>query len=124
MKVLYKNDGELLMLTNDQHVSGFMDFASHSRKPPTLFVYVDYLMCNEGDSGGTSNTTNQEAMYTSQGVNESQMQQSSDPRHIPDPTYGLSDYYPDVVLETQQQDGQQEDEDEDERRKFIGFAVD
>ena len=124
-KVVYKHDGELLRLIDDEHVSGFMHFASQSRKPPTLFVYVDYSMCNEGDGGSTSNTTNQEAMYTSQGVNESQMQQSSDHRHIPDPTYGLSDYYPDVVLETQQQEeGQQEDKDEEEHRKFIGFATD
>ncbi|KAJ9561867.1 hypothetical protein OSB04_007027 [Centaurea solstitialis] len=91
LKVVYKHDGELLMLTDDEHVSGFMEFAGNSRKPPTLFVYVDYSMC---DVGGTSNTTTQE------GANEAHMQLSN------------------VVIETQQQQqkGQQQPDDEEEDR--------
>ncbi|KAJ9555661.1 hypothetical protein OSB04_010275 [Centaurea solstitialis] len=67
-KVVYKHDGEMLMLTDDEDVSAFMEFAGNSSKPPTLFVDVDYSMC---DGGGTSNTTIQE------GANESQIDMST-----------------------------------------------
>ena len=97
-----------------------MEFAAESSKPPILFVYVDYSMC---DGGGTSNTTNKEAMHNSESFSEAQMRQS----YHPEPTYGLSDYYPEFVQETQphhqqqdqQQQGQEEEEEED-RRKFQG----
>ena len=92
-----------------------------------LFMYIDYSLCNGGDGangGGTSNTTNQEAMYNPKSFPEAQMQQS----YHPEPTYGLSDYYQELVQETQQhyqqpdqqqqqQEGQEEAED---RRKFLG----
>ncbi|KAJ9544534.1 hypothetical protein OSB04_024241 [Centaurea solstitialis] len=109
LKVVYKHDGELLMLTDDEHVSGFMEFSGNSRKPPILFVYADYSMC---DGGGTSNTRTQE------GANESQMQLSNiNPTNSHDHTYGLNDYYPKVVPETQQQqEGQQQPDDEEEDR--------
>ncbi|KAJ9556911.1 hypothetical protein OSB04_011525 [Centaurea solstitialis] len=120
-------DGELLTLTNDGHVSGFMEFAWNSRKPPTLFVYVDYSMCNECDGGGTSNTTTQEAMYNLKGANESQMQQSNiNPSYSQDHTYGLNDYYPKFVPEMQQQqEGQEQPDDEEEdHTTFRGCADD
>ncbi|KAJ9557552.1 hypothetical protein OSB04_012166 [Centaurea solstitialis] len=62
-KVVYKHDGEILMLTDDEDVSAFMEFAANSPQPPTLFVDVDYSMC---DGGGTSNTTTQEGGDTQQ----------------------------------------------------------
>ena len=36
------------------------------RKPPILYVYVDLSLPDRGDGDGTSNTTNQEAMYNPQ----------------------------------------------------------
>ncbi|KAJ9550565.1 hypothetical protein OSB04_014610 [Centaurea solstitialis] len=108
-KVVYKHDGEILMLTDDEDVSAFMEFAANSPKPPTLFVDVDYSMC---DGGGTSNTTTQE------GANESQIDMSTvNPTYSHDHTYGLNDFYDDVVPETQQQqqqEGQQQAVDEEE----------
>ena len=44
LKIVYKNDGELLHLVDDEHVTGFTEFAAESSKPPILFVYVDYSM--------------------------------------------------------------------------------
>ncbi|KAJ9546550.1 hypothetical protein OSB04_019093 [Centaurea solstitialis] len=108
-KVVYKHDGEILMLTDDEDVSAFMEFAANSPQPPTLFVDVDYSMC---DGGGTSNTTTQE------GANESQIDMSTvNPTYSHDHTYGLNDFYDDVVPETQQQqEGQQQAVDEEEDR--------
>ncbi|KAJ9541351.1 hypothetical protein OSB04_027857 [Centaurea solstitialis] len=111
-KVVYKHDGEILMLTDDEDVSAFMESAGNSHKPSTLFVDVDYSMC---DGGGTSNTTTQE------GANESQIDMSTvNPTYSHDHTYGLNDFYDDVVPETQQQqqqqqqEGQQQADDEEE----------
>ncbi|KAJ9566922.1 hypothetical protein OSB04_002888 [Centaurea solstitialis] len=116
MKVVYKHDGEMLMLTDDEDVSGFMEFAGNSRKPPTLFVDVDYSMC---DNGGTSNTTTQE------GANESQIHMSTvNPTNSHDHTYGLNDFYAYVVLETQQQQKQQADDEEEDRTTNRGCTDD
>ncbi|KAJ9546941.1 hypothetical protein OSB04_019484 [Centaurea solstitialis] len=119
-KVVYKHDGEMLMLIDDEDVSAFMEFAGNSPKPPTLFVDVDYSMC---DAGGTSNTTTQE------GANESQIDMSTvNPTYSHDHTYGLNDFYDDVVPETQQQqqqqEGQQQVVDEEDRTTNKGCADD
>lgn len=45
-RLVYKNDGSMFELTDDEDVCGFMQFASESNRPPVLFVYVDILMCD------------------------------------------------------------------------------
>ncbi|KAJ9564118.1 hypothetical protein OSB04_000084 [Centaurea solstitialis] len=91
-----------------------VELMRNSPQPPTLFVDVDYSMC---DGGGTSNNTTQE------GANESQLDMSTvNPTYSHDHTYGLNDFYDDVVPETQQQqqqqqqEGQQQAVDEEEDR--------
>ncbi|KAJ9552485.1 hypothetical protein OSB04_016530, partial [Centaurea solstitialis] len=109
-KLVYKHDCQLIMLTNDEDVSGFMEFASNSTKPPTLFVYVDYSMCSDGDGGGSSNPTTQEG-----DGNQSQMQQSNINLSCShDHTYGLNDSFPDFVPETQPHEGEGQDDDDDD----------
>ncbi|KAJ9542643.1 hypothetical protein OSB04_029149 [Centaurea solstitialis] len=127
LHLYYKYEGQMYELTDDEDVSVFLQFAKGSEDPPVL--YVDVYVSGEGDGAGTSNTINEEPMYLD---TESQIQQSHETSYRADFGYGLSDSYPEVVLETQQDQQQEvqeeeeedEDEDEDERRKFFGCAED
>ncbi|KAJ9544055.1 hypothetical protein OSB04_023762 [Centaurea solstitialis] len=127
LKLWYKNEGQMYELGDDEDVSVFMHFAKMCEQPPLL--YVDVYYSGEGDDAGTSNTINEEPMYVD---TQSQNQHESETSYRPDFGYGLSDSYPDVVPETQQEEVQEEEEeededeyeDEDERRKFAGCADD
>ena len=97
MNLLYKNEGQMYQLTNDEDVSVFLQFAKWSNEPPVL--YFDVYLSGEGDGAGTSNTINEEPMYLDQDT-ESQNQLSHETSYRADFGYGLSDSYPEVVPET------------------------
>ncbi|KAJ9543494.1 hypothetical protein OSB04_023201 [Centaurea solstitialis] len=121
INLFYKNEGQMYQLSDDEDVSVFMHFTKMSEEPPVL--YVDVYRSDEGDDAGTSNTINEEPMYVD---TQSQNQHESETSYRPDFGYGLSDSYPEVVPETQQEEVQEEEEDEDEYecRKFAGCEDD
>ncbi|KAJ9566475.1 hypothetical protein OSB04_002441 [Centaurea solstitialis] len=111
LHICYKHEGQLFQITDDEDVSVFLQYANGLEDPPE--VYVDVYVSGEGDGAGTSNTINEEPIYLD---TESQIQQSHETSYRVDFGYGLSDSYPEVVPETQQDQQQevQEEEDEDE----------
>ena len=104
-KLVYKNDGQMFQLTNDENVSWFLEFAVGLRKPPRIYVYVDMSVPDGGDGSGTSNT---------------QVETES-------PRYNQQSYDDSFVPETQQHqqhEEEEEEEEEEDHRNFVGFDED
>lgn len=95
-KLIFLNDGEMTHLCDDEDVSGFLNLAGRCNRPPSVVVYVDTSMYDEGPD-----------------EDEAEDQPDSQIRQ----TY-------EIVPETQEVQEQHEEVDDDDARQYDGFDED